>query len=122
MATTVRVQGADTLARTLGQLAARADDPRGGFDAVAGTIARAARSGAPKRTGLLAASVVSQAAPRMARVVATARYAPPVVSGVPRRRMRGNPFMTRAMEQTEPVWAGLFDRALQGECDKVRGV
>lgn len=72
--------------------------------AAADRILVAATWGAPRRTGVLAASGYVDATGGAPAVVFGARYAPPVHSGVPSRGMPGQPFLDdAARRQTEAV-------------------
>lgn len=102
MARVVEVEGVAEAQRALDRVV----DELGDLDRtvgvdIASTILVAAQWGAPRRTGLLAASGhLDQGDGRVAAVFG-ADHAPPVHQGVPSRNMAGQPFLNAAAARVE---------------------
>lgn len=121
---TVRVEGVRQLRRDLRRFAGDADDLKTANAAAAATVASAAASDAPRRTGRLASSVRGNRAVGRATVAAggaAVPYAGPIHYGWPARGIEGNPFVTDAAQRTEGVWLPAYQTDLQRAADKVAG-
>ena len=115
----VHVDGAERLASTLAAAAGELARLTEGHREVAALIVRAARP--PRRTGRLAGSIRVVPDPVSATVEAGARYAGAVHSGVPSRNIRPQPFLTRAVADTQTGWMTIYERAVQQTLDRVQG-
>lgn len=87
----------DALGRRLDTIAANLDDLSAADDAAADLLAAAARTRAPRRTGLLRSRIRSTGA---GRVVADLPYAVVVHNGWRARRIRARPFARDAVTAT----------------------
>lgn len=91
---------------------------------VAQLVAARAASRAPRRTGRLAASVRGNRALSRATVLAgrsAVPYAGPIHWGWPSHGIEGNPFMSEAAQETEPVWVELYENGIEKATAKVAG-
>jgi len=112
MAGSVQLVGGDRLTKDLKRFdRAMADRSSMNGDA-ASLIAARARSGAPRRTGRLAASVQSSGQRDAAVVSSSARYAAPVHQGTRAPYRPARPFITDAVAQTRPRWLLSYQRAV----------
>lgn len=116
----VTVEGADRLAATLSVAAADLGNLDHAAAATSRVVATAGRYNAPRRTGVLAASVRAMPEGGTGAVGTSVRYAPFVHYGT--RYMRARPFLTNATRQTEPVWVGLYTADADRALARVRGV
>lgn len=118
----VKVRGADAVARTL---RAAADDLRH-LDAVnraAGDlVARTAQRGAPHRTGALAASIRVTPGPDRAAITTGVVYAGVQEGGWARRGIRGRHYMRTAVQAQQDAIVRLYEQAAAAATDRVRGV
>lgn len=111
----VRIEGLTQLTKNLQELGLDLDDLKDAFGAIADQGARLASSFAPKRSGLLAATVRGNRAKNKA-VVSAGRarvpYAGAINYGWPSRRIEASSFMQRADERMRPVALAELDRAI----------
>lgn len=122
MTNSVKVRGADEVARTL---RAAADDLRA-LDAVnreAGAlVARTAQRGAPRRTGRLASSITVSAGPdRVAVATVGVVYAGVQEGGWARRGISGRHYMRTGLQANQDAVLALYERAAAAAADQVRG-
>ena len=121
MAVEVRVLGEARLSSTLDGAAKKVGDLPG-FAKAAGVISSASSSGAPRRTGRLASSMSSsRTGPNVSQITSPLVYAVPIHWGSVRRDIAANPFVVRAADSTEPLWAGEIERSAQDVLDGVQG-
>lgn len=102
----MRVRGLGELQATLRDIAG---DLAAAEAAAARIIAPAARAAAPKRSGLLAASVHAEGA----SVRASAPYAGVIHNGWPAHNISPSPFVRTGAERTQDQWLGEFVRVLE---------
>jgi hypothetical protein len=109
----IEVEGAKEVERSLDQLAGEVEDPKLAITKISAGMARAASLFAPRREGVLAASV--RPAPERDAAAATTSlvYAGPVNSGWPKHNIKASLFMERAQTATEP----LAKRVLEDDID-----
>jgi hypothetical protein len=122
---TVRVQGLDTLVRTLRKAGQNISELKDAHRAVGEIVAGAAADRAPRRSGALAGSVRATKRAAGARVLggrASVPYAGPIHWGWPARGIGAQPFMSEAAQATEPQWTARYREDVQNALDKVRGV
>lgn len=124
----VRVEGADTLARTLRSAVRAIGDLSQTNTKVAAGIGVAASQRAPRRTGRLAASGRPSGTATEAVLTFGVVHASPIQWGVgPRRGLRGphnispTRFATEAAADTQPVWLDTYTERVQSVLDQVRG-
>lgn len=115
------VEGADRLARTLREAADDLRDLTAANDDVAGLVARAGASLAPRLTGTLAQSLTGDSDADEAVVVSTLAYAGVIHNGSPRRGIAGRPFAQKGATTTQARWLPIYSRALADAIKKVRG-
>jgi len=117
----VEIEGVSETTSSLNALGDEVGKPPGGWGAVEQIVLMAARAGAPKRTGRLAASGQAGGNPEQAQATFTVPYANPIHWGWPARNIKPQPFLTNAVRTTEPVWAAAYERKLQDTIDKEQG-
>lgn len=120
----VRVEGLNTLVRTLNRAGEDVSELKDAHQRVAQIVADAASSRAPRRTGALSSSVRGARQVRRARVsVGGARvpYAAPIHWGWPARGIAANPFVSEAAQDTEARWTAQYREDVQNALDKVKG-
>jgi len=121
--TTIRVRGADNLARTLraaGQNVNRMD----AIGRTAGTlVVNRARVYCPVKTGALQASIRVRARRNGCEVVASESlaYGPAQHWGYPPHNIRATLFMVRGFEEAEPGVIQLYEGEIQKIMNTVRG-
>lgn len=118
----VRLEGADTLRRTLRRAAADLDNLTDAHARAATIAARAASGLAPRRTGALASSLRPSGKATEGLVVSSLSYGPPVHYGVPSRNIPARPFLTTAAADTQSRWLPVYEAALEQAIQKVRGI
>lgn len=117
----VTIQGAEELRRTLKRAADQVSDMTGTNQQAASRLGAAASARAPRRTGALAGSMRATATPTQARVEFPIVYANPIHWGWPARNIRSNPFATTALEQTQAVTVGLYEKRVDQIVGGIRG-
>lgn len=126
MATTgVRVEGLDTLVRTLKKAGVDVADLKDASKKAGDTVTSAAVGRAPRRTGRLASSVRPSRLAKGVRVSvgrATVPFAGAIHWGWPARNITAQPFLTDAAKQTEPVWVAQYLEDIEKILDGVKGV
>ena len=121
---TAQLAGVSTLVTTLHAAAADLDALTDAGNNTARLVGAAAAAAAPRRTGRLAGTV--RAAVVAGRVEITfggsrAVYAPVIHWGWPKRRIRANPFASRAAQRTETQWVEFYATDVQNIVDTVKG-
>lgn|SRR5262245_6339732 len=123
---TARVEGLDTLVRTLNRCALDVSDLKDANRAAGDTVANEASARAPRgKTGKLSQSPRPARQARRARVqVGSARvpYAGPIHWGWPARNIAAQPFAATAAQATEPRWRAAYLEAVKRALAKVKGV
>ena len=120
----VRVEGLDTLVRTLKKAGADIDDMKDASKKAGDTVTSAAVARAPRRTGRLAGSVRPSRLAKGVRVSvgrATVPYAGAIHWGWPARNITAQPFLTDAAKATEPTWVAQYLVDIQKIIDGVKG-
>lgn len=118
----IKVEGADTLSRTLASAAREIQDFSSVNTASASTLRSRAASGAPKRTGRLAASLTASADKVKAVVdYGALPYAGRTHWGWPRVGQIAQPFATNALENSEPVLVSAYERRVVEVVSHIRG-
>lgn len=118
-ATTVTVEGADTLVRTLNDAS---DDLENLAPEAAGRIVRdRARAAAPFVSGRLRLSLGVDTEPGRVTVGSDLIYAPVIHNGWPAHNIRANPFLIPVAEQSEAVWGKAYEVDADKAMSKVRG-
>jgi hypothetical protein len=130
----VRIDGARRLRATLKRAGSDLSDLKAANRHAASTVAPVAAAMAPKRTGRLAPSVRVGATAKAGIIRAGRKrvpYAGPIHWGWLTRPnpaqgwaggpIRGNPFMTRAAQVTEPTWVPIYEKELLEAIRKVKG-
>lgn len=121
----VRVRGADTVARTMRAAATDLDDLSGATRTAAGMLARAAQNTAPRRTGALAASIRVTAGPGRGAVTAggtAVRYAGPIEGGYRRRNIAPRLYMRRALDAQFSAMIDTYRTDVAKATEQIRGV
>lgn len=119
---TVRVDGLAELVRALHDAQAALDDLKAGNQATASTVLAAARVGAPRRSGALAASGRADTAGHKAVVAfggVRVPYAGVIEGGWRAHNIAPHPYLRPAVESTQDSWLGGYERNLQAILDKV---
>lgn len=112
----MHVDGNKALAHRIRKIAGNLDDFKAANKKTAAIVTTRAKALAPKRTGRLANTIRPGATKRKAYVRAGNNakakrgvpYAGPIHWGWPFRHIKMNPFMTRAAQETEPVWTKYY--------------
>lgn len=120
----IRVEGAAQLRRTLRRAGDDLTDLKGAHAAAGAIAGQAARTNGPRRTGRLLGSVrwsgsATGAVVRAGR--ASVPYAMPIHWGWPSRGITAQPWVTKAAQDTEPVWSEVYADAVQRILNRVRG-
>lgn len=111
----VRVEGADRLRATMRAAGVKLRDLSAVNRRTAAKVVQAAAPSAPRRTGVLAASVRPQGTQRVAAMRSTLVYAPPIHFGWPGHNIAPQPWLYDAAVATEPEWTGYYE----DEVDKI---
>lgn len=122
--TTMEVDGAENLARTMRRAAEAMQDMPRPNASTAGLIARTALGRVPRRSGALASSIRAETVKAAAVVYAgsySVPYAGVIQYGWPAHNISAQPFLTDALSSTEPQWLGDYEREVQRYCSDVRG-
>lgn len=126
----VEVRGARQLTASLRRAGMDMQQLKDAHKRAAEIVANAARAGAPRRTGALAATVRAAGTARAGIVRAGFRRTPyagpnnwgwPSGSG-PRGNFSGTNFITDAAKATEPAWVPVYLQDLENIIDKVKGI
>lgn len=118
----VRVEGGRQLRAALREAAGDLGDLRHANTQAAALVARAGAADAPRRSGLLAASVrpgASQSAAIVRAGSARVPYAGVIHYGWPARHIRAQPWLREDAERTQPTWLALYHRAIQAILDRI---
>jgi phage gpG-like protein len=121
MTQNVRVKGADRLARTMRRAASDIADQRALNARAAAAMARGMRERAPKRRGVLAASVGPDSGPDHASAGTPLRYGAVQEYGSPARHLRAQPFARPTLADQAPDYLDDLSEAIQDDLDRVRG-
>ena len=122
MSETIKVRGDERLAATLRRAGSDLGDLRAANDRVGSSVAQAARSRAPKRTGRLARSTTGSAAPgNTVRLQATVVYAGVIHNGWPRHHISPQPFLRETVDAEQQRIVSLYAGETQKIIDRVRG-
>jgi len=121
MTENVRVLGADRLARTMRRAATDIADHRALNARAAAAMARGMRDRAPKRRGVLAASVGPDSGKDFASAGTPLRYGAVQEYGSPARHLPAQPFARPTLEDQAPEYLGDLNDAIQDDLDRVRG-
>ena len=113
----VEVRGATRLAATLHLAAARVQDMSKPGRQAASMISARGVSGAPRRSGALAASVRPSANRGTAEITSGLAYAARTHWGYRAYQQAAQPFLADPAHALEPVWLGLY----ADECDRLLG-
>lgn len=123
--TSVKVEGARELRRTLKKAGSDLADLKDANAKVGQLVAQESRPNAPVgRTGRLAASVRANRAAAKAVVSAgggAVPYAGPIHWGWPARHITAQPFISVTAVATQPRWLPLYEQDIQQICDSVKG-
>lgn len=123
----VKIDGARRLRSTLRKAGADMRDMREVNRVVAGIVVGAATARVPRRTGALAATVRAGAtqAAAIGRAGNNRRtgvpYANPIHWGWHRHRIRPNPFLSLAAQDTEPTWFGVYADGIEKIISNIEG-
>ena len=119
----VRVVGELRLNSTLAQAGKRIGDMKDGFAEAAGSSPGPYPRAAPRRTGRLAGSFrpALEGGPNSVTITSPLVYAVPVHWGRPAHGIEANPFVIRAVDQTETQWMAALEADAQRICDGVEG-
>jgi hypothetical protein len=121
----IRVEGAPELRRTLKRAGDDLSDLKTAHATAAQYVAARSRGTAPRRKGVLAASVRGSGT-KTAAVIraggARVPYAGPIHFGWPSRGIAPQPWITEAAEDTEPTWVEIYERAVTRILDRVKGL
>lgn len=83
-----------------------------------------AKTVGPKKTGKLLGNARAGATQRMGYIRAGGKripYAGPIHFGWPSRNIKGQPWITKAVEQTEPIWFEVYTSHVNKIIDKING-
>jgi hypothetical protein len=119
--TTIKVEGADNLRRTLDRAARDLEDMRGANTAAGAFVASASSSAAPRVTGALAASVHGEAVTDGAEIGSSLVYAGPIHNGWPRHHIVAQPFIRETAARTQPTWVSMYGANIRRIVAKIRG-
>lgn len=115
------VRGGDQLQATLRQAGEDLGDLAAPSKRAGDLVVGAARGRAPKRSGVLAASLFPVVSATGVTVSSRLPYAGPIHWGWPARRIAAQPFLVDAAARTEDTWVGYYADAVQGALDGVKG-
>ena len=119
------VEGGAQLRKTLRAAGDDLSDLKAAHGEAAQIVTGRARGTAPRRTGVLSASVRGSGTKTQAVVRAggaRVRYAGPIHWGWPARGIAAQPWIQEAAQDTEPVWIGRYEDAVDEALDKVKGI
>lgn len=111
----VRVDGGRQLRAALRDMEDGLSDLRTANAEAAAIAARAGQADAPRRSGLLAASVrpgATQSAALIRAGSARVPYAGVIHYGWADRHISPNPFLREGAEQTQPAWLAIYSRTI----------
>ena len=120
----IRVEGAATLRRTLRQAGDDLADLKEAHKAAGAIAGGRARATAPRVSGRLAGNVRWSGTATAATIRAGGRtvlYAGPIHWGWPRRHIAAQPFITEAAQDTEAAWSAVYEAAVAGIVNRIRG-
>jgi hypothetical protein len=117
----VRVEGARELRKALKSVEGGLADLKATHNKIAQVVVPAGKSGVPRRTGRLADSIRGTGT-KTASIVraggARVPYANPIHWGWPARNIKGQPFLSDAGKETEPVWTEIYAHDTQALIDR----
>ena len=119
MTTSVEVVGAQAMQSSLHAAAKKVQDLTPVNREVASTVASAVK--APRRSGRLAGSIRPEATATEARVVSDVSYAGVIENGWPKHNIRAQNFVKEAFANTQATTEAMYEKALQGVADDVKG-
>lgn len=125
MASTVRVEGAARLRRTLRKAGHDLAQLKAAHKEAATIAADKARQDAPRQSGDLAGTIRAAGTNTAAIVRAGFKaipYGPVIHWGWPGHNITANPFLTEAAQETEPQWFAVYDQALDQALSQVKGI
>lgn len=111
----VRVEGAARLRATMRAAGLKLRDLSAVNRRTAAKVVAAAAPSAPRRSGVLAASIRPQGTQRVAAARSTLVYAPVIHFGWPRHNVTAQPWLYDTAVATEPEWSGYYE----AEIDKI---
>jgi len=118
---TVRVDGADVLARSLASAGRQLQDWAQVNAAAAARVAQVAARRAPKRSGRLAGSVAAQSDKSGATISASVVYAKVQEYGWAQRHIRAQPYLRPALNEQRDELVGLYDDRMKTVLSQVKG-
>lgn len=121
----ISVQGAKNLRRTLRQAGDNLEDLKAAHDEAAKIAAEASAALAPRRTGALAATIRgsgTKTAGVMRAGYASVPYAGPIHWGWPSRNISPQPFLSDGATNSQGRWLPVYEKAVNGAIEKVRGM
>lgn len=113
MSIEARIDGADTLARTMRAAADDIDDLTTAHRAIGGQVVDVARGLAPVRTGRLRSSITADPGPAGVTITAGAPYAPYVHAR--------NPFLADALDRKTAAAVDTITSAVEDALDTIQG-
>jgi phage gpG-like protein len=117
----VRIVGADRLARTLRRAATDIADQSPLNARTASALAAGMRSRAPRRRGVLAASIQPDSGPDFARAGTGLLYGAVQEYGSPPRHLQAQPFARPTLDDQGDDYRQDLAEAIQDDLDRVRG-
>jgi len=117
----VRVDGAARLRQTMKAAGLKLRDLSAVNRRTAAKVVAAASPGAPRRTGVLAASVRPSGTQQVAAARSNLVYAPIVHYGWPGRGQAAQPWIFQAAVATEPEWTGYYEDEIDKLLESVHG-
>lgn len=121
----ISVEGGKTLRRTLRQAGDNLEDLKAAHDKAAKIAADASAALAPKRTGRLAATIRgsgTKTAGIMRAGYSSVPYAGPIHWGWPSRNISPQPFLSDGATNSQGRWLPVYEAAVDGAIQKVRGL
>lgn len=121
----IQVEGMTTLRRTLRQAGDDLQDLREAHATAARIAATASAALAPRLTGRLASSVRGSGTKTAATLragFASVPYAGPIHWGWPARGITAQPFLSQGAQDSEGRWLPIYEAAVDGAIQKVRGI
>jgi hypothetical protein len=119
------VEGGRELRRTLKGAGIDLSNLKNVHKQAAALVVTRARTEAPRRSGHLADSIRAGATQRAGIVragFARVPYGNPIHWGWPAHHIKGNPFITRAAQETQPAWLRLYLDYVENALDTVKGI
>jgi hypothetical protein len=121
----IRVEGAAELRRTLKRAGDDLSDLKAAHAGAAQIVVARGRGKAPRRRGVLAASVRGSGT-KTAAVIraggARVPYAGPIHWGWPARNIEAQPFLSEAATETEQIWLELYESSVERILHRIKGI